>query len=72
MFEDFVPTVQIRQLLLDHILLSPGLTATNGRRRVKNSGAVRHAEYDAHVVKKGTRRQDRPSDHRPVSVDLRY
>ena len=62
----------MRRLLLDHILLSPGLLGTKGLRRVKNSGAARHAEYDAQVVKKGARRQDRPSDHRPVSVDLRY
>jgi hypothetical protein len=70
-FEDFVPTVQVRHLLLDHMLLSPGLTGTKGLRRVKNSGAVRHAEYEAQVVQKGTRRENRPSDHRPVSVDLR-
>ena len=67
-FEDFVPTRQIRRLLLDHILLSPGLAAA----RVPGSGAVRHAEYEAQVVDGGVRRQDRPSDHRPVTVDLRY
>ena len=67
-FEDFVPTRQIRHLLLDHILLSPGLAAA----RVPGSGAVRHAEYEALLVDGGVRRQDRPSDHRPVTVDLRY
>ena len=35
------------------------------------SGAIRHAEYDAQVVNGGVRRQDRPCDHRPVTVDLR-
>jgi endonuclease/exonuclease/phosphatase family metal-dependent hydrolase len=63
-FEDFIPTREVRRLLLDHILLSPGLEG----RRVPGSGAIRHAEYDAQVV--GTRRQDRPCDHRPVTVDL--
>ena len=36
------------------------------------SGAIRHAEYDAQVVNGGVRRQDRPTDHRPVTVDLEY
>jgi hypothetical protein len=67
-FEDFVPTRQIRHLLLDHILLSPGLAAE----RLPGSGAVRHTEYDAQVTGGGVRRQDRPSDHRAVTVDLRY
>ena len=52
----------MKRLLLDHILLSPGLGP--------GSGAIRHAEYDAQVVNRGARRQDRPSDHRPVTVDL--
>ena len=67
-FEDFVPTRQIRHLLLDHILLSPGLAGV----RLPGSGAIRHAEYDAQVIDGGLRRQDRPTDHRPVTVDLRY
>ena len=67
-FEDFIPTREVRRLLLDHILLSPGLES----RRVPGSGAIRHAEYDAQVVDGGVRRQDRPCDHRPVTVDLRY
>ena len=71
-FEDFVPTRQPRRLLLDHILLSPGLTRSRGLRRVEGSGAIRHAEYEAQVVDGGARREDRPTDHRPVTVDLRY
>jgi endonuclease/exonuclease/phosphatase family metal-dependent hydrolase len=69
-FEDFVPVRERRRLLLDHILLSPGLSRPGVLHRVDGSGAVRHAEYDAQVVNNGARRQDRPSDHRPVSVDL--
>jgi hypothetical protein len=71
-FEDFVPTPQEKQLLLDHILLSPGLSRADGLRRIDGSGAVRHAEYEANVVNDGARRQDRPSDHRPVTVDLAH
>jgi endonuclease/exonuclease/phosphatase family metal-dependent hydrolase len=66
-FEDFIPTREVRRLLLDHILISPGLEP----HRVPGSGAIRHAEYDAQVVDGGVRRQDRPCDHRPVTVDLR-
>ena len=62
-FDDFVTNEVNKRLLLDHILLSPGL---------RGSGAIRHAEYDAQVVDGGLRRQDRPCDHRPVTVDLTY
>ncbi|HEX6024510.1 MAG TPA: endonuclease/exonuclease/phosphatase family protein [Solirubrobacter sp.] len=65
-FEDFIPTREVRRLLLDHILVSPGLAP----RRVPGSGAIRHTEYGAQVVDGGVRRQDRPCDHRPVTVDL--
>ena len=71
-FEDFVPTPEVKRLLLDHILLSPGLTRPAGLRRVEASGSVSHAEYDANVAAGGARRQDRPSDHRPVTVDLEH
>jgi endonuclease/exonuclease/phosphatase family metal-dependent hydrolase len=72
-FEDFVPTPQVKRLLLDHILLSPGLTRRGAPlRKLARSGAVSHAEYDANVTNDGARRQDRPSDHRPVTVDLAY
>jgi endonuclease/exonuclease/phosphatase family metal-dependent hydrolase len=71
-FEDFVPTPEVKRLLLDHILLSPGLSRADALHRVPGSGAVRHAEYDHQVVDAGARRQDRPSDHRPVTVDLEH
>jgi endonuclease/exonuclease/phosphatase family metal-dependent hydrolase len=69
-FEDFVPTLKVKHLLLDHIMLSPVLVEPDALHTVAGSGAVRHAEYDAQVVNGGARRQDRPSDHRPVTVDL--
>ena len=47
-FDDFVPTpVPNKHLLLDYILLSPGLNRTSGLRRVSGSGTVHHAEYEA-------------------------
>jgi endonuclease/exonuclease/phosphatase family metal-dependent hydrolase len=69
-FEDFVPVPELKRLLLDHVLLSPGLEGPEGLHAVPGSGAVRHAEYEDQVVDYGARRQDRPSDHRPVTVDL--
>ena len=70
-FEDFVTAEKDKHVLLDHILLSPGLKR-GGLKKVATSGRVRHAEYDAQVVNNGTNREDRPSDHRPVSVQLEY
>ncbi|HEU5253077.1 MAG TPA: endonuclease/exonuclease/phosphatase family protein [Solirubrobacterales bacterium] len=71
-FEDFVPEPAMKRLLLDHVMVSPGLLGANGLRKVDGSGAVYHAEYDAHVSGNGDDRNDRPTDHRPVGVDLAY
>jgi endonuclease/exonuclease/phosphatase family metal-dependent hydrolase len=70
-FDDFVTGEQNKHVLLDHILLSPGLNR-RGLKKVAKSGRVRHAEYDAQVINSGQNREDRPSDHRPVSVELEY
>jgi endonuclease/exonuclease/phosphatase family metal-dependent hydrolase len=72
-FDDFVTAEPNRRLLLDHILLSPGLGSGAGAlRAVAGSGAVRHAEWEAQVVQGGDLREHRPSDHRPVTVELEY
>lgn len=71
-FDDFVENVKKKKLLLDHILLSPTLKGTTGLRKVPNSGTIHHAEYNAQVKNTGKKRDERPSDHRPVSVELRY
>jgi endonuclease/exonuclease/phosphatase family metal-dependent hydrolase len=71
-FDDFVTGTQNAHLLLDHILMSPALIGGSGLRRVKGSGRVHHAEYLAQVQNQGRNREDRPTDHRPVSVTLRY
>jgi endonuclease/exonuclease/phosphatase family metal-dependent hydrolase len=70
-FDDYVEGVANKHLLLDHVLLSPAFEH-GPLRRIKNSGRVRHAEYDAQVVQADGGRDQRPSDHRPVSVRLRY
>ncbi len=74
-FDDFVPDEQKnKHMLLDHILLSPGMDPLygNGLHRVSKSRIVCHKEYDAQVHNKGKKREDRPSDHRPVMVSLEY
>jgi endonuclease/exonuclease/phosphatase family metal-dependent hydrolase len=72
-FDDFVPvTVKNKKLLLDHILLSPGFGGSAGLRRVAGSGKIHHAEYAAQITNQGKKREERASDHRPVSVELRY
>jgi hypothetical protein len=71
-FDDFVENVNGKRLLLDHILLSPGLLRNTGLRKVAGSGAIHHAEYTAQVTAGGRKRENRPSDHRAVSVRLRY
>lgn len=72
-FDDFVEGINNKQMLLDHLMLSPNLfTATSGLRRIASSGTIHHAEYDAQVSAGGKKRENRPSDHRPVSVQLKY
>jgi hypothetical protein len=69
-FDDFVTGEADRHLLLDHILLAPGLRADSGLRVVAGTGTVEHAAYEALAANQGSKREDRPSDHRPVSVTL--
>ncbi|MBI3079398.1 MAG: endonuclease/exonuclease/phosphatase family protein [Deltaproteobacteria bacterium] len=72
-FDDFVTDEPGKRLLLDHVLLSPGLRSEGTRLRMRTgSGAVRHAEYEAQTENAGRHREDRPSDHRPVTVELEY
>jgi endonuclease/exonuclease/phosphatase family metal-dependent hydrolase len=69
-FDDFVTGEKHKKLLLDHILISPGLINRAGLHYVHGSGAIHHMEYETQVVHNGKYREDRPSDHRPVSVRL--
>jgi len=71
-FDDFVDNVKDKRMLLDHVLISPGLLTNQGLRKVPHSGTVHHGEYNDHLANGGKKREDRPSDHRPVSVRLAY
>jgi hypothetical protein len=56
------------RVLLDHIIFSPACHERGRVRFVRDSGRVEHAAYDRHVAKKGASRDERPSDHKPLSA----
>jgi endonuclease/exonuclease/phosphatase family metal-dependent hydrolase len=61
-FDDFVDEIPNRKILLDHILLSPGLYWD------VESGLIEHAAYEAEIDAGASARQRLPSDHRPQSI----
>ena len=63
-FDDFVDNINNRQVLLDHILVSPALESA-----ITNAG-VNHTEYMAHTTNPTGTRQERVSDHRPVFIEF--
>lgn len=63
-FDDFVDGVADRPLLLDHIVVSPAL-----KDHVRDAG-IAHDAWASEVRDDGIARVDRPSDHRPVWVEL--
>jgi endonuclease/exonuclease/phosphatase family metal-dependent hydrolase len=72
-FDDFVTEEPNKRLLLDHILLSPALTAANGAlAKVPGSGRIAHDAWATQVTGDGSHRDQRPTDHRPATVTLTY
>ncbi|CTQ48332.1 endonuclease/exonuclease/phosphatase family protein [Jannaschia donghaensis] len=63
-FDDFVDGVLDRPLLLDHFAVSPAL-----RSHVEDAG-IGHDAFEAEVENDGEPRAKRPSDHRPIWLDL--
>lgn len=63
-FDDFVDDIEDRPLLLDHMLVSPAL-----KNHVIDSG-IAHAEFESEVDGTSVQRIERPSDHRPVWVEI--
>lgn len=59
-FDDFIDEIPARHILLDHILVSPGLTA------VLTDGRIDHEAYNnGKDMTKDGHREKLPSDHRP-------
>jgi hypothetical protein len=56
------------RVLLDHMIFSPACHDGGRICFVKDSGRVEHAAYDRHVERKGASRDERPSDHKPLSA----
>jgi predicted extracellular nuclease len=70
-FDDFVTGEANKQLLLDHILLSPSFTAPGSAlSKVVGSGRIAHHAWAAQVEGNGARRDQRPTDHRPATVEI--
>lgn len=70
-FEDPIDQ-QKKRILLDHILLSPEMLTGNADFQYrKNSGRVEHEAWEKHLgTSPDALRDDRPSDHRPVSCEI--
>lgn len=64
-FDDFIDNIPDRPLLLDHILLSPGLYWSGLR-----NARIDHEAFDAAVVAGASGRESAPSDHRPQSAQF--
>lgn len=61
------------KVLLDHIMVTSGIKGTKAPiRLVKGSGFIEHEVFERHVKNSGNARDERPSDHIPVSAKFRY
>jgi endonuclease/exonuclease/phosphatase family metal-dependent hydrolase len=67
-FDDFVTEEPQKQILLDHIILSPGMASGAGVRKVPGSGRIEHDAWAARRTGNGERRDERATDHRPATV----
>jgi hypothetical protein len=56
------------RVLLDHMIFSPACLEGGAICFVPESGRVEHPAYDRQEVHRGKTRDDRPSDHRPLSA----
>lgn len=63
-FDDFVDEIDDRPLLLDHFAVSPALAGW------VQGADIGHDAYEAQVEGTGRNRTDRPSDHRPIVLDI--
>lgn len=63
-FDDFVDGIKDRPLLIDHFAVSPSL-----KTHVAGAG-IGHDEFEKENDGGGTRRVDRPSDHRPIWLEV--
>lgn len=67
-FRDATNNGRSTRVLLDHILFSPACYDGGKFCFVKDSGKIEHEAFDKHVAKGGATRDERPSDHKPLSA----
>ena len=63
-FDDYVDDIQDRPLLLDHFIVSPSM-----KDQVEDAG-IAHASFEDHLETSKGHRSQRPSDHRPIWVEI--
>lgn len=66
-FRDAADHGKLTRVLLDHILYSPNCHAGGKICFVPDSGQIERSAYNKHVTRKGATRDERPSDHFPLS-----
>lgn len=69
-FKDAAKGGRTTRVLLDHMIFSTACDNGGNLCFVKDSGQVEHAVYDKHVTNNGRSRDDRPSDHKPLSAQF--
>lgn len=67
-FRDPAQKEKQTKVLLDHMLFSPKCWEGGRIRFQRGSGRIEHEAYEKFVTNKGKTRDDRPSDHRPLSA----
>jgi hypothetical protein len=67
-FADPAAEGKLTRVLLDHMIFSPACLEGGRICFVPDSGRVEHRPYDRQLVNRGKTRDDRPSDHRPLSA----
>jgi hypothetical protein len=67
-FRDAANSGKKTRVLLDHMLYSPNCHQGGTLCFVPDSGSIEHEVYRKHVTRGGKSRDDRPSDHAPMSA----
>jgi hypothetical protein len=67
-FDDATNRGKPTRVLLDHMVFSPFCFEGGNVCYLRDSGEIEHKAFDKHVVNKGKTRDDRPSDHKPLSA----
>ena len=62
------------KVMLDHILVTSSVQSGKKSpiKLIKNSGEIEHDAYENHLKNTGRKRDERPSDHRPVSARFKF